>query len=941
MKGTRILQWMLIAFTFFYSNFSLYSQSESKDQILSAIEGCDYVFCVDGGGSKTALQVLDSSGGIVTLDFSGEAVQILRGECSNIVVVKETGVKAVFDYLFKNLKIPQANMPLSKVVKKCAFVGGFAGLGRSETKAQMLEVVQSCGFLKENIALYSDAELALELVADKGAVLIGGTGSICFIKNGGELSRYGGLGYRLGDAGSGYWIGLEAIKSTLESEYGYNSKTSLNSIVARFFDVSNVKNLIAPINGNEIAASQIASLTPFVFDEAWRGDEIAYQIIEKAAHELGDLLARGIENSEMKHCMTYLIGGLFQNQDANQFIHLLYDSPRMQQLPKSMRPILVNVSEKMFPVLVVQEKMRLSTNSVSKVISSLPVVQFPQQESTCPCNPEFPSNHSSISEPSKLARAFYRSYHHGFTQVQKQDLDLLPTLQNFIDQSYIHLAGAFVKTLKNKKKIFLIGVNSQAIATHDLARRWNKMCANNPSLRPYQDAFVSVEMISMKNLTMCHHELGTSLKDFDRMLDEKGYTSEDLLFFLSSQETLPLLEDNEFQKAYSKKYLYTLASESIENPCYKEAIHTLGPKNKQDPHFPPHVLKFCLGLLLNESYTCLAKNQDKPNFSRGLEQLEALERGFRAVSYHFNSFENIVKLQSMNFSLGSIKHSNHERCPLVTFYSPSAELKSVFDSACQSEPNFFHNKCSFIANAATNDQIYNYHLGPCCSSYERGQGDTLGSCKGQKKKSTETLANPNHISIYFLSSGDSQSVRDVLYDQFLSREIKGIKKIMIELNLESKSNSANRAKAYTDNLSRVVIDHIPYDPMLITCDMVNHQLMKLLSHGAWVALNRGYGEMMVDLFPTDASSMQRSLNMIRTFYKEIADSNCPLSEEAITYFLLRAIKYKNLVETQLARHVPAPAKIVFTMLEKECDVETAIASLEMNNENLALLMSDI
>src|SRR5699024_12039562 len=53
---------------------------------------------------------------------------------------------------------------------------------------------------------------------DPGAILIAGTGAIGFAYDGGNNPvRGGGWGHKVGDDGSGYWIGKEAILAILKS----------------------------------------------------------------------------------------------------------------------------------------------------------------------------------------------------------------------------------------------------------------------------------------------------------------------------------------------------------------------------------------------------------------------------------------------------------------------------------------------------------------------------------------------------------------------------------------------------------------------------------------------------------------------------------------------------------------------------------------------------
>ena len=50
-------------------------------------------------------------------------------------------------------------------------------------------------------------------------VVIAGTGSIVLARNrAGQLTRVGGWGHVLGDAGSAYWIAVESVKAAIAAD---------------------------------------------------------------------------------------------------------------------------------------------------------------------------------------------------------------------------------------------------------------------------------------------------------------------------------------------------------------------------------------------------------------------------------------------------------------------------------------------------------------------------------------------------------------------------------------------------------------------------------------------------------------------------------------------------------------------------------------------------
>lgn len=78
--------------------------------------------------------------------------------------------------------------------------------------------------------------LASGTYGESGIVLIAGTGSIsyCYNKKTNELNRVGGWGYVLGDEGSGYDIGRQALVAIMKSYDGRGKSTQLTEALKTF-----------------------------------------------------------------------------------------------------------------------------------------------------------------------------------------------------------------------------------------------------------------------------------------------------------------------------------------------------------------------------------------------------------------------------------------------------------------------------------------------------------------------------------------------------------------------------------------------------------------------------------------------------------------------------------------------------------------------------------
>jgi N-acetylglucosamine kinase-like BadF-type ATPase len=131
-----------------------------------------------------------------------------------------------------------------------------------------------------------------------GIALIAGTGSIAFGRNpDGRTKRCGGWGYLLGDEGSGYSVGRSALWHTLrdlESETLWHPD-SLTEAITRTLGVKSVSELTKAVYTNSDPRSLIASLSRVVAAVAENGERKAEEILDSAATELSELVARTAE----------------------------------------------------------------------------------------------------------------------------------------------------------------------------------------------------------------------------------------------------------------------------------------------------------------------------------------------------------------------------------------------------------------------------------------------------------------------------------------------------------------------------------------------------------------------------------------------------------------------------------------------------------------------
>jgi N-acetylglucosamine kinase-like BadF-type ATPase len=125
-----------------------------------------------------------------------------------------------------------------------------------------------------------------------GIALMSGTGSFCKGRNSSGDERYaGGWGPLVGDEGSGYDIGREALFAVTRAFDGRAAETLLTEMLLFHFEIRKVAELKRILYRPPLRRHKIAALSKLVSDAAARGDEVAKEILNLAGHRLAELAA--------------------------------------------------------------------------------------------------------------------------------------------------------------------------------------------------------------------------------------------------------------------------------------------------------------------------------------------------------------------------------------------------------------------------------------------------------------------------------------------------------------------------------------------------------------------------------------------------------------------------------------------------------------------------
>lgn len=237
-----------------------------------------YYCGIDGGGTKTAILLIDAHG----------------HECAKMTVKgsshRTLGAKGVVKLFEESIEqcLWQAGIGMKSLA---GIVAGIPCFGEDKAADEaMTTLMRQC---YPDIPFYfcNDAEVgwAGSLGLKPGINIVAGTGSIAFGKNSdGKCVRCGGWSTFFGDEGSCYWLGRKTVELFSKQMDGRQKKDCLYDIIMDNFKPNTPEEFINDMENNYAPdRSKVAGLQRYLLMAAKEGDNSAAALYKDAADELG------------------------------------------------------------------------------------------------------------------------------------------------------------------------------------------------------------------------------------------------------------------------------------------------------------------------------------------------------------------------------------------------------------------------------------------------------------------------------------------------------------------------------------------------------------------------------------------------------------------------------------------------------------------------------
>ncbi|MCB5280768.1 MAG: BadF/BadG/BcrA/BcrD ATPase family protein [Arthrobacter sp.] len=257
-------------------------------------------------------------GTIIGLDIGGTKTRGIRIVDGAVTDDRSTGSANV-----QNVTLEEAARRLGELLSglgaadaDAVFVG--AGGIDTEADAEQLRRLIAPHAPRADVTVIHDTRLILAAGGtDTGIAIISGTGSAAWGTNAaGQTGRAGGWGYLLGDEGSGYWFGREAVRHSLDRTNRGQDIDPLTRELLDYCGLASPEQLISLFHGTA-GRHYWADASRLVFDAANAGHGPSLAIIDAGARHLAEQAAAVAARIGITGPVV-LGGGLVTNQPTFQ-----------------------------------------------------------------------------------------------------------------------------------------------------------------------------------------------------------------------------------------------------------------------------------------------------------------------------------------------------------------------------------------------------------------------------------------------------------------------------------------------------------------------------------------------------------------------------------------------------------------------------------------------
>jgi len=261
------------------------------------------ILAIDGGGTKTAVALTTLEGKVLAQAQTGR---------SNPTTMTTDQFSSTMTGLLEEIRWQN-----QKAYDALSYAhAGMSGVTENNNEPLLRNTVEphlpdGCRFSISNDSVNC---LMAGTLGSPGIVQVAGTGAITYsLDERGQEHRTGGWGYLFDDEGSGFDLGIQALKKVFKAYDGRGAATQLTDRLLRHFGVDTVPEMIGIVYGEEEHSRNIVSRLGSYVTELFYKDEEAASIVRQASerffHSIESCFKKSVFHSS--EIPVILAGGVF------------------------------------------------------------------------------------------------------------------------------------------------------------------------------------------------------------------------------------------------------------------------------------------------------------------------------------------------------------------------------------------------------------------------------------------------------------------------------------------------------------------------------------------------------------------------------------------------------------------------------------------------------
>ena len=252
-----------------------------------------YSLAIDGGGTKTAMVIMDSKHTIIKEAIFGPSSL----DTVDISFLKSYVIEFIksFDHIF------------------IAVYVGLGGILSKEDKKPIFDFVKTTIPIHDKSTIYVENDIDIAFLLsnnpESSMVSIIGTGSVCYGKHNHQFHRASGWSFYEGDEGSAYDLGLNAVLLSIKAFDNRRADTPFLKFIRNYIEIIDSGDILSRVKDYRLNRTKTAAIAKFV-TKFGLSDAASEEILIEGSKKIVDAMEAVYKKLAFKETTCLIIGSL-------------------------------------------------------------------------------------------------------------------------------------------------------------------------------------------------------------------------------------------------------------------------------------------------------------------------------------------------------------------------------------------------------------------------------------------------------------------------------------------------------------------------------------------------------------------------------------------------------------------------------------------------------